>query len=369
MKIGIIGGGIIGLGIGWQLQRRGVEVTLFEKNGVGQQASRAAAGMLAPYAEVGFEEVELMRLGQESLQLYPKFLDELAEDARGVPELDRCGTLMIGIDRDDTEHLKRLYDFREELELRVEMITGTEAREREPLLSPNVVSAVWLPDDGQIDNRKLIESLSRAFTNCGGELLEQHPVTKIDVVNGTLGGLQTESGTFRFDGIVLAAGCWSGSIEGIPKKILPPIRPVKGQIITLEKTRECDLKGTVRSPRMYLVPKKDGTLRLGATSEEKGFDTTPTAGGQKELLEDGWEAVPAIYDLPLVETIAGLRPASRDHAPVIGETDLKGFYCATGHYRHGILLTPVTVYNFVEEIIEQTVTETLQPFRPQRFNE
>src|SRR5699024_6613445 len=168
MKVGIIGGGIIGLGTGWQLARRGVDVTLFERNRVGEEASRMAAGMLAPSAEVGFEEVALMRLGQESLRLYPRLLDQLSADTDNIPQFDQCGTLMVGIDRDDTEQLKRLYDFRKELKLSAELITGTEAREREPLLSPNVVSAGWLPDDAQIDNRKLLKKLREAFQHRGG---------------------------------------------------------------------------------------------------------------------------------------------------------------------------------------------------------
>ncbi|MDZ7691588.1 MAG: glycine oxidase ThiO [Balneolaceae bacterium] len=369
MRVGIIGGGIIGLSLGWQLQRRGAEVTIFEKGNVGEESSYAAAGMLAPYAEVGFEEIELMKLGQESLRLYPQFMEELSEDidAGKVPKFDRCGTLLIGVDRDDTEHLKRLYDFREELSLTVEMITGTEAREREPLLSPKVVSAVWLPDDAQIDNRALVGCLKKAFESCGGKLLEQTTVEKLNSSDGEVKGVSTGSKNYAFDNVVLAAGCWSGKLGGIPDEIRPPIRPVKGQIITLKQTEDCDLKGIVRSPRFYLVPKEDGTLRLGATSEEKGFDKMPTAGGQKELLEEAWEAVPSIYDLPLIETIAGLRPASRDHAPIIGQSALQGLFYATGHYRHGILLTPVTVYLLVEEIINKEVPETLEPFRPGRF--
>ncbi|MDR8393678.1 glycine oxidase ThiO [Aliifodinibius sp. S!AR15-10] len=368
MKIGIIGGGIIGLGIGWQLLRRGAEVTLFEKGTIGQESSYAAAGMLAPYAEVGFEEIELMKLGQESLRLYPKFINELAEDTENVPEIDRCGTMLVGVDRDDTEHLRRLYDFREKLSLTVEMITGTEAREREPLLSPKVVSAVWLPDDAQIDNRALVQCLKEAFTSCGGLLLEQNKVTQIHRSGGAVKGVSTPSSNFQFDKVVLAAGCWSRQVSGIPDKLKPPIRPVKGQIITMQKTPDCELKGIVRSPRFYLVPKEDGTIRLGATSEEKGFDKMPTAGGQKELLEEAWEAVPSIYDLPLIETIAGLRPASRDHAPIIGQTRMKGLYYATGHYRHGILLTPVTVYSIVEEILNDSIAEAVKSFRPGRFS-
>lgn len=366
--IAIIGGGIIGLGMGWQLARRGVEVTVFEKGRAGGEASWVAAGMLAPYAEVGFEEIDLMKLGQRSLQLYPQLLDELSEDVSSVPVFDRCGTLMTGIDRDDTERLKRLYDFREKLELSVELITGTEAREREPLLSPKVVSGIWLPEDAQIDNRKLVQALQEAFKQAGGKLREKTKVEKVKTGNSSVEGIVTENSEYSFDKVVVAAGCWSQQIEGIPGRFRPPIRPVKGQVITLEKTDDCPLKGTVRSPRMYMVPKEDGTIRLGATSEEKGFDKRPTAGGQKELLEDGWEIIPSIFDLPLVETIAGLRPASRDHAPIIGETNIPGLFYAMGHYRHGILMMPVTVYTLVDEILGGTAPAWMKPFRPQRFN-
>ncbi|SMO34674.1 glycine oxidase ThiO [Fodinibius sediminis] len=368
MNIGIIGGGIIGLGIGWQLVRRGQDVTLFERDTIGEGASRAAAGMLAPYAEVGFEEVPLMEFSRKSLHLYPQLLDELSEQVEEAPVFDQCGTMMAGIDRDDTEYLKRLYDFRRELNLSVELLTGTEAREREPLLSPNVVSALWLPEDAQVDNRKLLHKMKEAFEGAGGVLKEHTAVRKVQVDGSMITGLRTGKEAFEFDNVVLAAGCWSQQIGGIPGPIRPPVRPVKGQIITLEKTDDCPLKGTVRSPRMYMVPKEDGTIRLGATSEEKGFDTRPTAGGQKELLEHGWEMVPSIFDLPFVEVMAGLRPASRDHRPVLGESDINGLYYATGHYRHGILMAPVTIYAMVEEILNEDGSELLNPFRPQRFN-
>lgn len=367
MTVGIIGGGIIGLGIGWKLLREGADVILFERDQVGGAASYVGAGMLAPYAEVGFEEIELMKLGQESLSMYPEFLQQLSEDVEEVPQLDRCGTLMVGVDRDDTEHLRRLYEFRDELALPVEMITGSEAREKEPLLSPRVVSAIWLPEDAQIDNRMLVTALKKAFINRGGKLYEHTEVQRVDIAGEKVKGVSTSDSKFDVDTLVLAAGCWSASIDGIPEEIRPPVRPVKGQILTLAKDPDYDLSCMVRSPRVYLVPKENREIRLGATSEEKGFDTEPTAGGMKELLEDGWEIAPYIYELPVREVLAGLRPGSRDHAPIIGRTEIDGLYYATGHYRHGILLAPVTVNTVVEEIMHQTVPEIIQNFRPERF--
>lgn len=367
MNIAIIGGGVIGLAVGWQLLRRDMQVTVFDANEAGSGASCVAAGMLAPYAEVGFEERELMRLGEESLRLYPGFLDELAEDTEEAPALDNCGTLIVGLDRDDTEHLKRLYDFREALEMDVKMISGSEAREREPLLSPRVVSALWLPGDAQIENDALIKSLKEAFRRRGGTLHEGLPVTGIEVTNARIRCLRTEAGRKRFDHVVLAAGCWSSMISGVPQNLLAPIRPVKGQIITLEQNDECRPECMVRSPRAYLVPKANGTLRLGASTEEKGFNTTATAGIQKVLLEEAFHIMPGIFDLPIHETVCGLRPASRDHGPVVGPTDLDGLYYATGHYRHGILMAPVTAYSIVNAVLGDPVTTALQRFSPSRF--
>ena len=365
--IAIVGGGVIGLSIGWQLLRNGIAVSLLERNEVGSRASYAAAGMLAPYAEVGFEEVELMKLGQRSLQLYPRFLDQLAEDAAEVPKLDRCGTLMAGIDRDDTEHLRRLYDFREELALPVELMTGTAAREREPHLSPKVVSALWLSQDAQIDNRMLLNALKEAFQKRGGNLYEHAEVEEMQRRDDSLYIRCQGRESMGVDAVVVAAGAWSGKIAGMPDRYSSLMRPVKGQILTLQKTQDCNIGCMVRSPRTYLVPKENGTIRLGATSEDKGYETDITAGGLKYLLEYGWEIVPSIYDLPVEESLAGLRPAAKDNFPVIGETEVPGIYIAGGHYRHGILLTPVTAFGMAELLTEGVSPQRLQAFGPQRL--
>lgn len=368
-KIGIVGGGIIGLSIGWRLARNGKEVTVLERNAAGQATTRVAAGMLAPFAEVGFEELDLMKLGEKSLELWPRFLAELEEDAGYAPVFDRCGTLLTGIDRDDAAVLKRLYEFRHRLNLRVERITGTEARERQPLLSPRTTSAVWLPDDAQIDNRRLAGAVKQAFENCGGELAEECEVRKLIVENDKVTGVETGVSEYRFDTVIVAAGPWSGNIGNLPDDVGPPIRPVKGQILTLRRTAEFDLNIMIRTPRVYLVPKNDGTLRVGATSEEQGFDDVPTAGGVKELLDDAWEVIPSIYDLPLIEITAGLRPAARDHAPVIGPAaGLDGLYFATGHNRDGILYSPVTAFGVAKELVQGTTCKSFENYRPQRFS-
>jgi len=364
--IGIIGGGSIGLSCGWQLVRNGYDVTIFEAGSAGQAASRVAAGMLAPQAEAGFEEVDLMKLGQESLSIYPQFIQELQADAGHAPEIDHCGTLLVGIDRDDTEQLKRLYQFREELALNIHWLTGTEAREMEPSLSPRVIAAIWLPDDAQINNRQLLQTLKDTFQNLGGHLQEHMQVTQITPTDKGF-ELTTSQSSSTFSKLLITAGSWSNKISFSSQSPRLPVRPVKGQVVTLRQTEEFELDRMIRSPRGYMAPKKGGYLAIGASSEERGFESYPTAGATKDILENAWEVVPGIYDLPLEEVSAGLRPGTVDHGPIVGETDQQGLFIATGHYRHGILLSPITAYGILNAIQGADLPPALEHFRPGRF--
>ena len=362
----IVGGGIIGLSIGWQLLRQGFEVTMLERDIAGHSASWASAGMIAPHAEAGFEDMDLLKLDHASLEAYPQFLDELKEDTGTDVTLDQRGTLIVGLDRDDTLWLRRLYDFREHLGFPLEWMSGSEAREKEPSLSPKVVSAMWLPKDAQIENRELLTALRAAFLNKGGRLLEQCEVTEILVKDGKAYGVKTAQNRIESHTIILAAGSWSREIPGIPEALRPPVRPVKGQVMTARRDESCPLECMIRSPRIYLAPKLNGRLSIGASTEEKGFHTIPTIGVFRDILDEAWRAVPSIYDLEIEEFIAGLRPGSRDHAPIIGKTELENLVYATGHYRHGILLAPITAYEIIK-IFKGLPSELLQPFSPNRF--
>jgi glycine oxidase len=363
----IVGGGVIGLAIGWRLSRKGAAVAVFDRNAAGRGASWVAAGMLAPLSEVGFEDEGFLSLGQESLRLYPRFLEELQEDARVEIRLDTRGTLILGLDRDDAERLRRLCEFREHLGLPVKWLSGTEAREIEPLVSPRATSAIWIPDDHQVDNRGLVDALKTALQKCGGILKEDHPVSEVLTQGGRVRGVRTDEGDVEATCVVIAAGCWSKQLGGIPKDLLPPVRPVKGQIITLRADETYGFSRVVRAPDAYLVPKGDGRVILGASEEDMGFDTTVTAGAIYRLLERGWRAVPSIYDLPILEIVAGLRPGSRDHEPIVGKTSMEGLYYATGHYRHGILLAPATACEISDLILEGKSSEVFAPFGPTRF--
>jgi len=364
----IVGGGIIGLSVGWQLLRHGFAVTLIERDEAGHSASWASAGMIAPHAEAGFEDMDLLKLDRASLEAYPQFLDELKADTDIEVVLDQRGTLIVGLDRDDTLWLRRLYDFREHLGFPLEWMSGSEAREKEPSLSPKVVSAMWLPKDAQIENRELLNALRKAFLLKGGSLLEHCEVLEILVKDGRAIGVKTPKEVIEGSEIILAAGSWSREISGIPEALRPPVRPVKGQVMTATRDESCPLECMIRSPRIYLAPKLNGRLSIGASTEEKGFHTIPTIGIFRDILDEAWRAMPSIYDLEIEEFIAGLRPGSRDHAPIIGHSGINNLIYATGHYRHGILLAPITAYEILK-LMKKETSELLLPFSPMRFHE
>ena len=324
--------------------------------------------MLAPDAEIGFEERALYRLSRESLRRWPAFARALEEaTGQGVDYRDE-GTLVVADDRDSAETLRRLYRFQKEEGLGVEWLTGAEALEIEPFLAPRLAAAVFAPSDHQVDNRRLVGALRAAFLDAGGRLRERTSVQAIrpdDRRPAVVleGGERVEAGV-----VVVAAGAWSARLEGLEPAGRPPVRPVKGQMIELRMERPFELRHVVRGPAAYLAPKSDGRLLVGATTEEMGFDTRVTAGGLYTLLEGAWEVVPGIYDLPLTDTWAGLRPGSRDHAPLLGRSNAPGVLLATGHYRHGVLLTPITAQEIARLALTGETSPWLEPFSPRRFD-
>jgi len=367
-RVAVIGGGIIGLGIGWQLAKRGHDVTIFERDAAGRSASWVAAGMLAPVSEFGFENEDFLELGRRSMALFPGFLEQVSGET-GIPvALDTRGTLVVGFNRDDNERIRRVYDFREDAGLPVRWLTGTEAREIEPLLSPRASGAMWIPDDHQVDNRLLVGALKAAFQNAGGKLYENTPVQSFVCEHGRFRAVVTAGGDYCADTAVLSAGCWSGTIPGLPDELIPRVRPVKGQIVSLKTDPAYEFAHVIRAPDCYLLPKGDGRVLVGATEEEMGYDTTATAGPVMRLIERAWEAVPSIYDLAIDSIDVGLRPGTRDHEPLLGNSGIDGLILATGHYRHGILLAPVTAH-VISDVVEGVPAPAwLEPFAPSRFH-
>ena len=368
--IAIIGGGVCGLGIGWRLAQAGRPVTVIDRGRAGMATSWAAAGMLAPQVEAEPSEEPLLALTQESRDLWADFAAEV-EAASGISvAYRREGTLVVALDRDDVEHLRHRYDYQTSLGLDLEWITGAEARRREPHLARGVSAAVFSALDHQVDNRRLCDALREAYLRAGGVLRENTMVREILHGGGRVKALRLEDETLEADTVIVAAGPWSRDIPGLPEALKPPVRPLKGQMLALQMPKAAPLLDhVVWGPDIYLVPRGDGRLLIGATVEEMGFDASITAGGMMDLLRDAWAVLPGIYDLPLVETWVGFRPASRDDAPILGVTAMAGLIMATGHHRNGILLAPITARAIAELVLTGETPAAIAPFSLDRFSE
>ncbi|TMR09725.1 FAD-dependent oxidoreductase [Nonomuraea turkmeniaca] len=403
----IVGGGIVGLSIAWRLARSGRPVTVVDP-APASGASYAAAGMLAPVSEVTYTETPLLRLGMASLRRWPSFAAELAEDAgltgnagltrnsgptgdaeptgdAGSPhgglgaigdgarlglDLRADGTLDVAFGADDLATLDELATYMEKLGLPVERLTGRECRRLEPMLAPSVRGGLLAPEDAWVDPRRVTAALLAALDRLHVPLVRARAagllrdrdgsvaggsVAGDRVVGGRVVGVRLEPppggpeppSEIRAERVVLAAGAWSGELAEVP------VRPIKGQIMRLRSPQpllsRC-VRGTVHGSYVYLVPRGDGELVVGATQEELGFDTRVTAGGLYELLRDARELVPGVTELEVADVVAGLRPGTPDNVPIIGPSGTPGLDLATGHYRGGVLLAPLTAALMVGDL-------------------
>jgi glycine oxidase len=364
----VIGAGVVGLGVAWRLAQAGCAVSVFDRGEAGHGASWAAAGMLAAAVETEPGEEPLLPLALESQHLWPDFAREL-EAAAGISVNYRDeGTLVVALNRDDAAQLHHSYEFQKGLGLDLHWLSAAEARRREPHLKPGIAAAVWSPRDHQVENRDLGRALAIAARKAGVELVEHCAVREVVLAGGRAAGVVSERGHEPADVIVLAAGAWSREIGGIPAAYLPPVRPIKGQMLALQmEPAAALLRHVVWLPRGYLVPRNDGRLVIGGTVEERGFDASLTAGGLLALLEGAWRAVPTIEELPIAETWVGFRPGSRDDAPMLGPSGIDGLVIATGHHRNGILLTPVTAAVVSAFVLTGRLPENARPFSAERF--
>jgi glycine oxidase len=341
----------------------------------GGGAAQVAAGMLAAVTELHYGEQTLLGLNLASAQRYPDFAAELTELTGLDLGYRRCGTLAVALDADDRAHLRELHVLQRQSGLESEWLTGRECRRLEPMLAPGVRGGLRVDGDHQIDPRRLTRALLAACERAG-VVFHRTWARRLLVVGDRAAGVATTDGEeLGADQVVLAAGSLSGRLEGVPQALLPPVRPVKGQVLRLTVPPRLapflsrTVRAVVRGSQVYLVPRESGELVIGATSEELGWDTTVTAGGVYELLRDAHELVPGITELPLTETRAGLRPGSPDNAPLLGPTDLPGLLLATGHYRNGVLLTPVTGDAMAHALTTGELPEEARPFTPRRFLE
>jgi glycine oxidase len=330
--------------------------------------------MLAPVTEVEYGEDELLALNLASVAAWPDFAEEL-ETLTGLSAgLNRTGTLSVAYDVDDAAALRRLADYQRRLGLDVEELTGREARKREPLLAAGVSGGVWVPGDHSVDNRQAVATLLRAI-ELTDVRLERQQVARVLTTGTTAVGVELEDGsTIRSAQIVAATGPWSAQLEGIPEELRAPVRPVKGEVLRLrvpEAYRPAlhhTIRATARGFSVYLVPRPGGELVVGATTSELGYDTRVLAGGVFSLLRDARMVLPIIDELELVETVAGLRPATPDNAPILGPSGLDGLLWATGHYRNGVLLTPITAQIIADTVRTGQIPDLATPFTIARFS-
>ncbi len=340
----VVGGGVIGLSCAWRAAQRGASVAVVERSRPPAGATRVAAGMLAPVGELTFGEPELLQMTLAAAELYPDFVAEL-ESAAGVRTgFRRIGALHVALDGDEAAELRRVHDLQRSLGLDAEWLSPRRCRELEPGLTPSFHGGVLAAGESAIDPRALTVALQAALAREGVELWTGTEVEGALLDGKRIAGVRTAAGEeLHAASVVLATGASAGEAPWLPEGARPPVRPVKGQILELgpRGSEPPPCERIVASERVYLVPREDGRLIVGATVEELGFDTAVTAGGVHELLREAYRLLPDVAEMELIEAAAGLRPGSPDNLPRIGPSPVAGLLWATGHFRNGILLAPL----------------------------
>jgi glycine oxidase len=340
-----VGGGVIGLCCAWYAARGGARVAVLERDEPGAGATGVAAGMLAPVGELSFGEPELLEMTLAAARLYPEFVAELESETGIGTGYERLGALHVALDRDEAAQLRRVHELQRSLELDAEWLPPRRCRELEPGLTPSFNGGVHARGEAAIDPRRLTAALLAALGGVGVDVRGGAEVVDGIFEGARLRGVRTAGGEeLRADAVVLAAGAWSGAAEWLPERARPPVRPVKGELLELRSRAGATAPASriLASERVYLVPRGDGRLIVGATVEERGFDTEVTAGGVLELLREAYRLLPEVAEMELVGATAGLRPGTPDNLPLVGPGAIDGLLLATGHHRNGILLAPLT---------------------------
>lgn len=366
--VAIVGGGVCGLVVAWRVRARGLSVVLLDRGELGAAATFVAAGMLAPVTEADAGERELLALGLQSARRWPAFAQELGELSGIDVGYRQTGTLVVARDRDEANALEREFSLRERLGLEARRLLPSDARALEPALAPSLRAALEVPSDHSADPRALVAALVVVAERAGVVLRTGSEVARVLVGGEHVTGVELGSGErVAAENVVIAAGAWSGAIDGLPPAAHVPVRPVKGQILRLrDPSGPGLLERVLRFDGGYVVPRADGRYMLGATQEERGFDTSLTGLGVHELLRDAQELVPGLLELELEEALAGLRPGTPDNAPVLGPSAvLGGLSWATGHHRNGVLLAPVTGDMLAAQLTGEESPQ--QAFAPGRF--
>lgn len=365
----VVGAGVIGLSIAWRLAESGCRVTLFDPS-PGGGATHAAAGMLAPVSESGYGETEVLALGLESMRRWPEFAAHLEQVAKQSVGLRRNGTLLVAHNANDACELRRFGELAMRQGLAIELLTGRAARALEPALSPRTVAGLEVRGDHSVDNRALTRALLAATARAGVVLHRSRALPVVrdgDVVAVT----RVDDGSHHpCDVVVVAAGADSSHLLGIPPGTVPPVRPVKGQILRLRGAAGLvsrTVRARVAGEQVYLVPRAGGELVVGATTEDIGPDIRITAGGVYDLLRAATTVVPEVRELELAEACARLRPSSTDNLPLIGATSVSGLIVATAHYRGGVLMAPATAAAVTDLVHDRACSQAAAACSPARF--
>jgi len=359
----IVGGGVIGLSIARSMALRGVRnICVIERQECGTEASFAAAGMLAPQAEADNPD-EFFQLLCRSRDLYPDWASTLKAETGIDIELDLTGTICLSFNEDEEQELHQRFEWQSKAGLSAERLTTAEVRRLEPQISASVTGALLFPRDVQVENRRLLAALATSVQVLGVSVMNETNVEEVVVSAGHVSGVQTNKGLIQSPTVVIAAGAWS-DLTGAMKF---PVEPVRGQMVCLSAKPQLT-RHVIYSPRGYLVPRQDGRLIAGSTTERVGYLKMVTAGGVKSILMNASEISPAIERLPLVTSWAGLRPRAPDGLPLLGPCDeIEGLIYATGHYRNGILLAPLTGELIAETVVDGRISGELATFSPNRF--
>src|SRR5664280_587143 len=372
----VVGGGIIGLSVAWEAAGRGLSVAVVDPQ-PGHGSTWAAAGMLAPVAEAHFGEEALAALNVAAVRAWPGFAARLEAASGECVHFRADGTLLVAGDPSDRAATDRVLAFHQATGLSAARLGASACRASEPLLSPAIAGGVDLPDDHQVDNRATVGALLAACRSAGVRLVADE-VDHVDVVGGRAVGVTlADGGSLAAGAVVVAAGSRSGDLGGLPEADRPPVRPVRGVTVRLAAGAGVPLlartvRALVHGRTCYLVPRADGGLVVGATMEERGPDPSVPLGGLADLLEDARRVVPALDEYAVVELAPGLRPGSPDNGPLVGATGTDGLVVATGHFRNGVLLAPLTATEVVRLLVggPDSPDPDLGPFaafRPHRF--
>jgi glycine oxidase len=361
----VAGGGLIGASIAFELAQAGLHVGVFDAREPGREASWASAGIISPAPE-GPAMIPLVALSKTSAAIYPKFIKAVEEASGQNVEYRRDGAMEVFWEGDVREEISTLLAVYHGVGLRAEALTGERAKELEPGLMEEVQGAVLRPDESSLDNRALTQATLEAAKRKGVEIFAGNGATGIWKEGRRCKGLQLTSGNAEAEWTIIAAGCFSAKIEGAAS--YAPVSPAKGQMAVL-RCEAVNIQHVLWSENIYLVPRNDGRILAGSTVERIGFDHDVTAGGMKKIMNGAIQLVPGLAKARIEETWAGLRPDSPDHLPILGPTDVEGLLLATGHFRSGILLAPLTAQLMREWITTQKVSADWERFSPMRFLE